>query len=839
MAYIRTETGGKITKEEGGSIILEAGSDNPNVSRAEQASISTIKTVVLATLCIWATESISASTIGSAQSNYLNLSRTEQTSLSDSPQLKLDLLAVSRQDSAGVSENRQLQTNFINIIKSDSVAASESITAMYGDTILISRSESLRASEAKATSFSALNLTATEHINLSASPVSLMDKLKVSMSESLSVSDPATIALDTFAEFIAESSSEKIFLIEVRLAEEATGWTLTGGRTYTYEISYLNETITLADASTEMVRKVVSALEVDGTALSVKTSISEVEASAGSYWHDTTNAKLYLHPADNGSPTHHTCMAYFWIYLATKGIILDGKYYEPYVSDGGIPSITQEIQDIFWGISQISVGSVVLLNGRGYFDQMAAKFYWTNKKIRILLGGISLPYNQFVPIFGGQIEKKTFTRDDLTLEIRSTSYDLLRQVPVNHFWVSNLPNLDPSCEGKSIPYAWGIFDERKAPIVTCIDANCTENEINGLKFQICDPAIHPIQSIDRVYVDHGDGSGWVAKNWCNESLVNATFMIARTEIPNFILGTTLVKAAFHGYQSGGNLVEGAPEIVQDILLTVCGYSGNDLDLSTFNNSMSASDCVLNVYLDSEISALSVIEKICKSDFASFDDNGSGKLRYRTMVPVTTGTIAELTSEDILDVSTPAIGENPEKIYYNIRSEYSFSFIDQKPLYSEAEYLAAKYRYGKSERLIVDTYLRSKIDADSLCQRMLWLLRDISPVLNIQLKVAQIEYLIGDRLKITLARTPYESAGGYSDKVFEIIGRNLSCFPVVQSLTLRDLAGFGEYVGRYMLDSAPAWVAASDAERLVSGFWTDDDGYADPPNANSLNKSLWW
>ena len=52
-------------------------------------------------------------------------------------------------------------------------------------------------------------------------------------------------------------------------------------------------------------------------------------------------------------------------------------------------------------------------------------------------------------------------------------------------------------------------------------------------------------------------------------------------------------------------------------------------------------------------------------------------------------------------------------------------------------------------------------------------------------------------------------------------------------------GFGDFVGTWMGATAPDWITATPAERLVSGFWTDADGYADPPNAISLNKSLWW
>ena len=43
----------------------------------------------------------------------------------------------------------------------------------------------------------------------------------------------------------------------------------------------------------------------------------------------------------------------------------------------------------------------------------------------------------------------------------------------------------------------------------------------------------------------------------------------------------------------------------------------------------------------------------------------------------------------------------------------------------------------------------------------------------------------------------------------------------------------------MSDTAPDWATATAAEKEVSGFWTDDDGYVDSTETESKNKSLWW
>ncbi len=280
----------------------------------------------------------------------------------------------------------------------------------------------------------------------------------------------------TFATMIDNPNSEKIFLAEVKPAQQITKWSLTGGKNYCYEVSYPDENVTLADGSTESIIKDIISLELDGVVLSeVQFSLiweagigwesgtawgpvpfgadgkALVEASAGSYWQDHENEVLYIHPIANDNPNYHTVLGNFWLYFATKGIILNDHFYEPYIADNGIPQLSQRIEDIHWGTSSIAAGSVVFLNDRGYFDQISRSFIWQNRPIKILMGGDLLSHSQYAVIFTGRITDKNFTRHEFTIEINSNSFDLLRQIPINHFWETDYPNLDPSIRGKTIP----------------------------------------------------------------------------------------------------------------------------------------------------------------------------------------------------------------------------------------------------------------------------------------------------------------------------------------------------------------------------------------------------
>ncbi len=248
---------------------------------------------------------------------------------------------------------------------------------------------------------------------------------------------------------------------------------------------------------------------------------------------------------------------------------------------------------------------------------------------------------------------------------------------------------------------------------------------------------------------------------------------------------------------------------------------------------------MNVPIENVTSALTIIETICKSDLAFFDEDEDGLLRYRTWEPSVTGTVPVLTSTDIMDDKIPSVQDDTSKLFWKVKVSYGYQCAIEESLYAEEGTAASKYKYSKNEVLIHDTYLRTSADAAILAGRLNWLTRDPSPTLILSLKAAQIDKLLGDKIKVTLARAPYGAAGGYVERVFELIGKDLSCFPVRMALTGRDLMDFGINVGFWRADDAPEWATATAQERDDSGFWCDDNGYAVTGDETTKNKSLWW
>ncbi len=93
-------------------------------------------------------------------------------------------------------------------------------------------------------------------------------------------------AATTFSELIAAPGSNKIVLVEIRPAEQLYSWLKTGGLTNVYEKAYLNETITLADGTSETIRKTIVTIQENGADCAEVASAALCDATPSTFFHD-------------------------------------------------------------------------------------------------------------------------------------------------------------------------------------------------------------------------------------------------------------------------------------------------------------------------------------------------------------------------------------------------------------------------------------------------------------------------------------------------------------------------------------------------------------------------
>ena len=248
--------------------------------------------------------------------------------------------------------------------------------------------------------------------------------------------------------------------------------------------------------------------------------------------------------------------------------------------------------------------------------------------------------------------------------------------------------------------------------------------------------------------------------------------------------------------------------------------------------------IVNVPIEKEIRTLKIIEKLCASDLAFFDEDGEGKLRYRTWEPEI-GDPPLLDGKDILIRPIPSTIDDITSLFWKIKVGYSYLSSQDKYLYNVEDNEVSRYKYEKEETLTHKTYLRGQSDASRLGQRLLLVLQDPSPLLSIKLKAIQILKTLGDKIKVSLKRASIEAAGGYDKRPFEIFYITKSFFPLQVKLKCRDLPDYSSNIGFWTIDATPDWDSATEEEKTSAGFWTDDDGYADSSDEDSLHKSRWW
>jgi len=410
---------------------------------------------------------------------------------------------------------------------------------------------------------------------------------------------------------------------------------------------------------------------------------------------------------------------------------------------------------------------------------------------------------------------------------------MFSKLPVNSFDITTYPNLDPSAIGKSIPVGYGEYSAAQAPEVTCVD---TAYDTNQYQFKIVDTTHASIQEITQVYINYQDGVGWQTISHANESLAAATFTITSA---SFVVGTTKVKVAFKSYASGGSTIEGCPEVVEDLLTTFIGKTSANLNSTVFTQSKADSDGIINLWIDDRISAIEVIENICKSDPGFFYEDEEGLFCYKTWQPQATAGVTTYKEFDFVD-ELPKITKDANQLYWKVLVGYSKIYNGEKEiLYVQDTDLVSKYKYEKEEELIHDTLLRNSAEALILLARLKIMLSAPSPILSGRMKIQFAETLLGDKFRLTMERAPFATAGGYSKRLFELTKKDITSDPSGIIIEARDLREYGTNIGFWTASDAPTWANSAEADKAISGYWTDANGFVDSDDVTTLNLSMWW
>lgn len=539
------------------------------------------------------------------------------------------------------------------------------------------------------------------------------------------------------------------------------------------------------------------------------------------------------------------------------------RYYDPFIK--AIPVISQTTQQLTGGYSTTSISSVTLSNDDGLFDQLSALYIWQNQPVKILFGGESLPYSEYVTVFGGRITDIAWTRQSMTLTLQSNQQVLQQQnIPKTQITTAGFPDCDPSAVGKFQPLVYGIF----APSGTDVPARASIQPLatDEATYIASDVALYAgswadnqngpgVFAVSAVRISYDNGTSWQSAaldaggpftsgnymnvssankyRWCQPNLLAvrfnaAAYAPASGKRPKIAIEFT-GKA-----DAGGVAIASISDIIQDLLINYARFTAADIDAASFAAAKAASTAAVTMFIAEQTPITAVIDKLAQSDFGYFYVNNQGKFAYK----VWQGNAApSVTLDDTMILrDSLEVGFYVNQQFTKINVGYNGSNSRTGDfLYASASDALPASVYGNRAFKTVSTFLAGQTAAANLAYRQLILQKYPLSAVKGKCKWQIGNANIGDVISITSARSP-GAGGSYIAMPFELV-----------SITRNMETGTTEFIARsipqhlayWTAADAPGYAAATPAQRLVSGYWTDDYGNAVAGDFSTNGVSVWF
>ncbi|MFA5284154.1 MAG: hypothetical protein WC347_01025 [Smithellaceae bacterium] len=496
-----------------------------------------------------------------------------------------------------------------------------------------------------------------------------------------------------FERLIRKSSPNLIYPVEANPAMVLQGWSLTSGQTYTYE-NIFNE----GGVSIESVQQ-------NGELLIEVTTIAEVESTSGTWYHDVNAGKVYVHTADGDSPVGYLIVATFWMYFTTwKTRAVPANYndnnYLPLVAADGIPDLSQEIKPFYEGNFSITTGTVSLINGRinnrtdlnHFFDRKCEKYLWLNRKMKILSGGESFAYSDFVTVGTGIINSHDISDQRFNLNLRDYRDGINLSLPAAKYTTDEFANLDVNVVDRPRPFGYGAITN---VIPICID---TVNLVFEFHHGRCKSVTQVTQNGTVLtedtdyFVDYQNGQFTLARG-----LAYVTDDILLVD--------------FHGWVNlADEEISNGAMIFKHLLNNYLNIGDADLDLDSIYATMAAKTVALNPYIYKEENSQEIIRKLERTLQAYSDQDASGRLGLKAEQTTASTDIKYIPEAYIRDFGS---SKDQSNIYNAVNVFYAENPSTDVFLSITKTNPQTPWKDGVQKTLDVYTYLTSSTDADAL------------------------------------------------------------------------------------------------------------------------------
>ncbi|MEN6560858.1 MAG: hypothetical protein ABFD52_08805 [Acidobacteriota bacterium] len=646
----------------------------------------------------------------------------------------------------------------------------------------------------------------------------------------------------TYEDLVASPACQRDLLLRITPKEQLRGWTKTSGLVYTYEIDWNDLPLMGSYGATY---RALTAVEHNGTALTLKTSSAAVDGAAGSYYYDATSKKLYVRCTDDLAADRESVyiVAFFRLHFASglgknaKGKIFDNIYYEPLLNASALGAIESEESDFLTG-GGLACGDLALeiLNSKRFFDYIWTTWSWKNAAVEILHGGEDLPLTEYATIYSGYVKDEKWAASAVRFDTVNWLELLSRQVPVNPCFGDGVSE---NARGKPLPLLFGR--------VTGIRPLCTNTApADGTEWTIADADYQTLKAVEAVY----DAGILVSPSSYIVDLANCKFTFV-SYTPTGEISCTAQGAVLSDItgETSTDLMTNASDIIRFLLLEVLGLAATQINTTAFAAAKaSLGEYVLGKYIRNRKNLSIYINEIERSVLGIVYQELDGRISFDAFSPLYTED-AVIETQEIAEFEQRAPAEKlfaGVQVYFNptpaTADQQGLDTVGDDDAFEVVEGTNSRARYVDGEETAYKrlyTWLTDEASATYLKQRILYLTN--IPMVELGLTVNGLKLFDrkpSDILKISKAIAP-GAAGSIVDQFFQIISISKELGAARCAIVVDNFKGGAAQVGIWCSDTAAAWASATDAEKGSQGFWCDDDGLVVAGDWTTANRSVWW
>ena len=637
-----------------------------------------------------------------------------------------------------------------------------------------------------------------------------------------------------FLTWLAAGSAERVVLVDVAVAEHLRGWTLQSG--IVYKVTWLSQVQTTV-ALGGFYRR-LDGVNIDGAALTLQSSIANVQANPGSYFYDTATKLLYVSTIDSLNPEGYSSVrAAFTFFVSTHAkAFVGGTLYEPRITGSANGQLEARQSEPLLGVVEYPSGTLVLANGDGAFDVLSRTWLWEGGRCLYRSGGDALAFSDYETVATMEIARAAAGDQEFVLQLLSLGNAVQNSFDTHTLTDFIGPTLLDGAVDALLPIVFGSV--RDVPMVF---RDYRGIPSSGTQWMAYDP-----------FLSGGIVTAVRAVNTSTGQLVEAVAGIAGPGVLSFITSGASVTtfgsgvtdaypiAAWTYYCDITGFASTFGSVVTAVL-QAAGVDATDIDAAAMAQADLDAPFTLGlVILETGVGITDVLNQLERSVLGSVHQGVDGLWSAQVWDPsADPTTLTSLVEADLSEYEVDDQVQDP--MTYKVTVTYAYNARTETASRTSSSSTETQYDYPSSRTMTVDTLLQSSDDAALMADRFREIGARPTTRLTVTLPPSLWLLRVWDKVLVTKARGP-DPSGAFSTTVYEIEGYNKQTVPMAVTASLGNQRGLDSRVKRAMPDALASltYANATTAQRIAYGWALDDATQrADVSDPASFRQCVAW